>query len=163
MNHRVITSPTGIAFEIRHTTAAYNAQSKEAFFYIEMQRRVEQKYLEKQMVEMGATLINTKIFTVKNWEDESFEALRSVKSYASKEGFILMQAGTEPSNSALFHTKVSGIYVLSVENRPKPFFYVGKAEDIGRRIQQHLDGTGAACITGEPFTRVEPVTKGSLF
>ncbi len=53
-----------------------------------------------------------------------------------------------------------GIYVLRVDNRPRPFFYVGKAEDIGQRIQQHSDGTGAYCITGEPFTHVEPVTKG---
>ncbi len=53
-----------------------------------------------------------------------------------------------------------GIYVLCVDNRPRPFFYVGKAEDIVRRIQQHSDGAGAYCITGEPFTRVEPVTKG---
>ena len=56
-----------------------------------------------------------------------------------------------------------GIYVLRVDNRPKPFFYVGKANDIERRIQQHSDGTGAYCITGEPFTRVETVTKGTSF
>ena len=55
-----------------------------------------------------------------------------------------------------------GIYVLRIDNRPKPFFYVGKANDIERRIQQHSDGTGAYCITGEPFTRVETVTKGTL-
>jgi hypothetical protein len=54
-----------------------------------------------------------------------------------------------------------GIYVLRVDNRPRPFFYVGKAENIEKRIEQHQNGTGAYCITGEPFTRVEPVTKGS--
>jgi hypothetical protein len=55
-----------------------------------------------------------------------------------------------------------GIYVLRVDNRPKQLFYVGKADDIERRIKQHSDGEGAYCITGEPFTRVEPVTKGSV-
>jgi hypothetical protein len=55
-----------------------------------------------------------------------------------------------------------GIYVLQMDGRPKPFFYVGKAEDIERRIQQHRDGTGAFCISGEAFTRVEPIIKGSV-
>jgi hypothetical protein len=53
-----------------------------------------------------------------------------------------------------------GIYVLRVDNNPKPFFYVGKSEDITRRIQQHLNGEGAVCITGEQFTRVKPMTTG---
>ncbi len=55
-----------------------------------------------------------------------------------------------------------GIYVLQMDGRPKPFFYVGKAEDIERRIQQHRDGTGAFCISGEAFTRVETTTKGTV-
>jgi hypothetical protein len=55
-----------------------------------------------------------------------------------------------------------GIYVLHVGNRPKPFFYVGKADDIERRIKQHSDGEGAYCISGEHFTSVEPITKGSV-
>jgi hypothetical protein len=55
-----------------------------------------------------------------------------------------------------------GIYVLRVDNRPKPFFYVGKANDIIHCIKQHTDGEGAYCITGEQFTRVEPITKGSV-
>jgi len=54
-----------------------------------------------------------------------------------------------------------GIYVLRLDNTPRPFFYVGKATNIALRIQQHQDGTGAYCITGKPFTRVDPVTKGS--
>ena len=58
--------------------------------------------------------------------------------------------------------KNSGIYVLRLDNRPTPFFYVGKATNITTRIQQHTDGTGAVCIAGEPFTRVEPTTKGSV-
>jgi hypothetical protein len=58
-------------------------------------------------------------------------------------------------------TSASGIYVLRLDNRPTPFFYVGKATNITQRIQQHKDCTGAVCIAGEPFTRVEPVTKGS--
>ncbi len=55
-----------------------------------------------------------------------------------------------------------GVYVLLIASRPKPFFYVGKAENIERRIEQHRNGTGAYCIAGEPFMRVEPVTKGEL-
>ena len=58
-----------------------------------------------------------------------------------------------------------GIYVLRLEHKgaaPKPFlFYVGKATNIAQRIQQHHDGIGAYCVTGEPFTRVEPITQGS--
>ena len=67
------------------------------------------------------------------------------------------------SSSKAGEVLTKGIYVLRIDNRPKPFFYVGKATNIERRIQQHSDGTGAYCITGEPFTRVEPVTKGTLF
>ncbi len=59
-----------------------------------------------------------------------------------------------------FLTTTRGIYVLRIANRPKPFFYVGKAINIEHRIQQHRDGTGAFCISGEPFERVDPVTKG---
>jgi hypothetical protein len=58
--------------------------------------------------------------------------------------------------------KNSGIYVLRLDNKPTPSFYVGKAIDIVHRIQQHTDGEGAYCITGEPFTRIEPLTKGSV-
>jgi len=54
-----------------------------------------------------------------------------------------------------------GIYVLRMNNSPKPFFYVGKADNIERRIKQHMDGEGAYCITGEPFTRVKPLTRGT--
>ena len=39
---------------------------------------------------------------------------------------------------------------------------MGKSNNINQRIQQHTDGTGAYCIAGEPFTRVEPVTNGSI-
>jgi predicted GIY-YIG superfamily endonuclease len=75
--------------------------------------------------------------------------------------FVIMHSGSAPMIEQS-HSFTSGIYVLGVDNRPKPFFYVGKANDIGLRIQQHSDGTGAYCIAGEPFTRVDPVTKGNL-
>ncbi len=66
------------------------------------------------------------------------------------------------SAAPIIPVKEGGVYVLLITNRPKPFFYVGKAENIERRIEQHRNGTGAYCIAGEPFTRVEPVTKGDL-
>jgi hypothetical protein len=56
----------------------------------------------------------------------------------------------------------AGVYVLRITSRPKPFFYVGKAENIERRIQQHVDGVGAYCIAGEPFTREKLITDGIL-
>jgi hypothetical protein len=114
---------------------------------------------------MGATSTRITTFSADNWDLESFEALSSVKSYASQRGFVLIQ--TDPKQYAVRahdrkgvgHNK--GIYVLQLDNRPTPFFYVGKATNIALRIQQHQDGTGAFCITGKPFTRVDPVTKGS--
>lgn len=58
-----------------------------------------------------------------------------------------------------------GIYVLRLDNgnknRPIPLCYVGKSNNIKRRIAQHRNGAGAACIAGEPFTRVAPITEGS--
>ena len=58
--------------------------------------------------------------------------------------------------------KKTGIYVLQVDSSPKPFFYVGKANDIVHRIKQHADGKGAYCIAGEPFTQIDPITKGII-
>ncbi len=57
-------------------------------------------------------------------------------------------------------TKNKGVYVLCINNRPKPFFYVGKTNDIVHRIKQIADGEGASCITGEPFIQIDPITTG---
>ena len=69
-----------------------------------------------------------------------------------------------PSSSLTIPTTNKGVYVLRVDDstRARPFFYVGKADNIERRIKQHADGDGAYCIAGEQFTRVEPLTKGSV-
>ena len=55
-----------------------------------------------------------------------------------------------------------GVYVLCINNnnRPKPFFYVGRTNDIVHRIKQIADGEGASCITGEPFIQIDPITAG---
>jgi hypothetical protein len=76
-------------------------------------------------------------------------------------GLALVIPG-EHSANANSSIKNSGIYVLRLDSKPTPSFYVGKATDIVHRIQQHTDGEGAYCITGEPFTRIEPLTKGSV-
>jgi predicted GIY-YIG superfamily endonuclease len=92
-----------------------------------------------------------------NFQRWSAPSLR--KSTKAMNGFNLLKSKLGIIHNA--HIENKGIYVLRADNRTKPFFYVGKAENIERRIQQHADGTGAHCITGEPFTRVEPVTKGT--
>jgi hypothetical protein len=112
------------------------------------------------MIRMGATSVVVKTVSFDYWEKESYELLQSVISFSQKEKCVLVQTGAELRASTHMPTKKKGIYVLRIDNRPKPFFYVGKANDIERRIQQHSDGTGAYCITGEPFTRIDPITKG---
>ena len=47
-----------------------------------------------------------------------------------------------------------GVYVLRFSDGVKPLFYVGKSGDIEKRIQQHANGQGAACVTGRDFIRV---------
>lgn len=66
------------------------------------------------------------------------------------------------SLSHQYAAPVKGIYVLQLDNKQPPSYYVGKSNDINQRIQQHTDGTGASCVAGEAFTSVEPLTKGSV-
>lgn len=157
-------SPKGKRYNVHNVTAAYNVHTKEARIYAEFDR-VSKKVIEDNMEKMGAGSIIIDSFSSEGWENAAETAFRSVVECGVRAGFTLIRHGNEPraaNNTASGGSAIhkAGIYVLRMDNRPKPFFYVGKAEDIGRRIQQHSDGAGAYCITGEPFTRVEPVTKG---
>lgn len=89
------------------------------------------------------------------WTDEKYHQKRAF-------GYNLLK---NKLSTCINETSINakGIYVLSVDNRPKSFFYVGKANDIIKRIKQHADGEGAYCMTGEPFTRVDPITRGIYF
>jgi hypothetical protein len=86
------------------------------------------------------------------------EAREGVSSWMETHGGGLLALYAKRTGFAGLSNK--GIYVLRMDSSEKPFFYVGKSDDISRRILQHMSGGGAVCITGEPFTRVKPMTKG---
>jgi hypothetical protein len=172
MDSHQITSEHGSVFKINGMIAAYSVQIMEAYFYVEVQR-VEKKIVEEHMICMGATSVIVKTFSLDYWEKESSEALQSVISFSQKEKCILvrkgakllasehvLQPGAKLNASAHILTKKTGIYVLCMNSSQKLFFYVGKANDIAHRIKQHEDGGGAYCITGEPFTQIDPITEG---
>ena len=50
-----------------------------------------------------------------------------------------------------------GVYVLKFDDNAKPIFYVGKSNDVERRLQQHGNDQGASCTSGRTFTRVPTV------
>ena len=92
----------------------------------------------------------TKNANFSRWVDEDFPC-----KWAS--GYTRLKSKLKPKSQM----QNAGIYVLRLTSKPTPFFYVGKAINIEHRIAQHASGSGAVCITGEPFERVEPVTKMS--
>ena len=159
MDCNQISSARGSVFTINGMVAAYNDKTKEACFYVEVQR-VEKKLFEEHLIRMNATSVIVKTFSADYWEKESYEALQSVISFSKREKCVLVRTGAELLASAYMLRKKTGIYVLQVDSHRKPFFYVGKAHDIVHRIKQHVDGEGAYCITGEPFTQIDPITKG---
>jgi predicted GIY-YIG superfamily endonuclease len=108
------------------------------------------------MLEIMDGLPNTNI-TTKNKLQEIFA------NFIAAGGSVPLSFAQAVPSMGSTTTVNQGIYVLRIENRPKPFFYVGKADDIERRIKQHTDGGGAYCITGEQFTRVDPLTNGSVY
>ena len=92
----------------------------------------------------------TKNVNFSRWVNEKFP-------FNGASGYIRLKSKLKPKSQM----QDAGIYVLRLTNKPTPFFYVGKAINIEHRIAQHASGSGAVCITGEPFERVEPVTKMS--
>ena len=159
-------SEKGRVYGIKSTTAAYNTKTKEAFIYIESEQ-VSTKTIKENIQSVGVTSIFFNTFSNGNWEIESSEALSNIKSCKRKEDFLLIESGSKPLAYDQIHSNHyssssnQGIYVLRLDNnKPTPCFYVGKATNITQRIQQHEAGTGAFCISGEPFTRVESLTKG---
>jgi len=155
----------GREYEVSSMVGAYNTSTKEANIYMEVERTQKSSFI-KYMESLGAFSVQIKTFSHVNWRVKSSDALAFVIEFANKTGLTLVKTGVKPqATPTLPSTNVtaqSGIYVLSVGNhQSKPSFYVGKSNDIAIRIQQHSDGVGAFCISGEPFTRVEPITKGS--
>ena len=161
-----ISKTRGGYYSINCMVSAYNITTKDTRVYMETDRLPEQT-LRYFFEDCQAELVDIRSFGL-DWELQSIQMLHDVQVQGSNPGYILLQRGGPPKAvvvaqipQAIHSSEVKGIYVLRLDNRPRPFFYVGKAENIEKRIMQHQNGTGAYCITGEPFTRVDPVTKGS--
>ena len=54
----------------------------------------------------------------------------------------------------------AGVYVLRFDDNTLPRFYVGKSNDITKRLQQHGDGHGSACVAGRAFKRIPTIVRG---
>lgn len=91
--------------------------------------------------------------------DLNFRRWTAVDFPDAGRGYTRLKARISAASGSLAK---SGIYVLRLDARSVPFYYVGKASNIELRIQQHKDGTGASCIAGEQFTCVKPLTEGSV-
>jgi hypothetical protein len=72
--------------------AAYNDQTKEAYFYVEVQR-VEKKHIEEHMNRMGAGSVDVTPVSPLEWEADSQRAIRSVIEYGERIGFVAVQYG----------------------------------------------------------------------
>ena len=163
-SNTLFTCPLGEEYEIHSITSSYDPLTKEANVYVETER-MRQSLFISYAESVGATSMTLKIFPHKSWRKDSSEALHAIISRAESLGLPLVKNGSNPLAATptvlMAPMKQAGIYVLRLDNTPRPFFYVGKATNITVRIQQHQNGTGAYCISGEPFTRVDPVTTGS--
>ncbi len=152
-----------VKFPINFMTAAYNQVTTYAEIYIET-KRLPLDSLINHFERIGAKSTTVVPFSV-NWRSQSKKTLERVIWLGKQPDHVFIQRGVGPKAAALanpkLHAAIAGVYVLRMDNKPTAFFYVGKATNIEHRIQQHANGTGAFCITGEPFTRVDSVTKGS--
>ena len=92
MDDHKITSERGSAFTIGGMIAAYNDQTKEAYFYLEVER-VEKKHIEEYMIRMGAGSVDVTPVSALEWEADSRRAIRSVIEYGERNGFVAVQYG----------------------------------------------------------------------
>jgi hypothetical protein len=148
---------------INFMIAAYNQNTENAEIYFETDR-IAQEELNKHLERIGIKSLITIPYSV-NWRAQSHKSVERVTALGKQPGYTFIQKG---NNSKVSVTGggtsggPGGIYVLSLINTSTPFFYVGKATNIINRIEQHTNGTGATCISGEQFTRVDPITTGSI-
>ena len=91
----------GGEYEIRCMISAYNAESKEARFYLELVEKVREKKLEDSMTAMGAKLAGPPTtFSAKqagqksSYDDECAASLFSVHQDSNKPGWTLVERGT---------------------------------------------------------------------
>ena len=69
----------------------------------------------------------------------------------------------QPASQGIIRSKSNaGVYVLKFDDQTNPTYYVGKSTDILKRLEQHSNGQGAACVAGRVFTRVPPVTDENM-
>ena len=72
---------------------------------------------------------------------------------------------SKPENKFKFgkmSTPISGIYVLENISGGTPRFYVGKSNDIARRVNAHMSGQGGVgYLSGKTLRQVDIITRGS--
>ena len=98
MNCHEITSDRGSTFTINGMIVAYNDNTKEAYFYVEVQR-VEKKQIEEHMIRMGAGSVDVTPVSLLEWESDSRRAIRSVVEYGGRNGFVAVQYGVLAANT----------------------------------------------------------------
>ncbi len=178
---RLTAEGLGVMFElVDEIISTVTSDTNHTVSFIHTMKRVRKDAMSAALHNANITGFETLIFTVHQDNvvienhplfqlliQHEFTANPSFTAwYCNKERKPLHCSGFELLKSKLFRGLPDinqGIYVLRMDNRPKPFFYVGKAKNIKQRITQHADGEGAYCITGEPFTRVDPISQGILF
>lgn len=92
INCHKITSARGTAYTINGIIAAYNDQTKEAYFYLENQR-VDKKHIDEHMIRLGAKTVRVDPVSQKDWEADSRKAIQSVIEYGERSGFVAAQYG----------------------------------------------------------------------
>jgi hypothetical protein len=98
MDDHKITSDRGSTFTINGMIVAYNDNTKEAYFYVEVQR-VEKKQIEEHMIRMGAGSVDVTPVSLLEWEADSRRAVQSVIEYGERNGFVAVQYGILAANT----------------------------------------------------------------
>jgi hypothetical protein len=88
----------GRDYSIRKIVCAYNASTKDARIYMEIER-VPEAVLYSYMDSIGIKSIRIDSFSQANWRSDSATALSDVRTCAGKEGFELMETGVSPAAS----------------------------------------------------------------
>lgn len=167
LNKTTIPGRFSIVYAVQSVKCAYNPETKTARIYMETDRMPEST-MERYLKSCGASSIVIESLAVEDWESASFAALKSVVECSKKDGMISMEFGGEPKAGLRYMKRPRiteenmGIYVLKFNDGASPLYYVGKSKDISQRLDQHVSGHGAACVTGRSFSRISPVTSGSI-
>jgi hypothetical protein len=118
--------------------------------------------IEKFMTGRSSDVVRIQGFAASEKHDDFLNAWSAgaLISFGPKRELLCVQVqktGCERKRRVVLQ---SGVYVLRLEGRAAPRYYVGKSDDIGRRIEQHNDGGGAAFTKNESFSCFHPTTTG---